>query len=144
MISRTVIFGANVRVGKNPTIWNYVVIGDNTEIGDNVRIGSYCDIGKDVKIGENCVIQCHVTISNGTIIGDNVFLGPKATILNDKYMDGNIQPCRVDDRAEIGGGSIILPGVTIGKNSLIGAGSVVTKDVLPEKRVYGNPAKEVS
>jgi UDP-2-acetamido-3-amino-2,3-dideoxy-glucuronate N-acetyltransferase len=144
MSARTPVFGKNVQVGKNATIWNYVVIGDNTEIGDNVRIGSFCDIGKDVKIGENCLIQCHVTISNGTIIGDNVFLGPKATILNDKHIDGNIQPCKIEDRARIGGGSTILPGVTVGKDALVGAASVVTKDVPPGKLVYGNPAREAS
>jgi len=144
VISSTTIVGANVRFGENVTVWNYVVIGDNTVIGDNVRIGSFCDIGKDVKIGKNCVIQCHVTISNGTVIGDNVFLGPKATILNDKYIDGRIQPCQIHDGARIGGASIILPGVTVGKDALVGAGSVVTRDVPDGKLVYGNPAREAA
>lgn len=124
------------------TIYQPVYIHPTAAIGKGTKIGAFCDIGKDVAIGKNCNIQCHVTVSNGTVIGDNVFIGPNVTILNDKYMDGNIQVVRVEDGAKIGGGSIILPGITVGKNTLIGAGSVVTKDVEPGKVVYGNPAKE--
>ncbi|WNZ30415.1 MAG: N-acetyltransferase [Candidatus Bathyarchaeota archaeon] len=100
-------------------------------------------MGKEVTIGNNCLIQCHVTISNGATIGDEVFLGPKATILNDKHIDGNIQPCTIENKARIGGGTTILPGVTIGKSALVGAGSVVTKNVKAKKLVYGNPAREI-
>jgi len=124
------------------TIYQPVYIHPTAKVGKDTRIGAFCDIGKGVVIGENCNIQCHVKLSNGTVVGDNVFIGPDVTILNDKYMNGNIEPAKIGDGAKIGGGSIILPGIRVGKNALIGAGSVVTKDVKPGKVVYGNPAKE--
>ena len=110
-------------------------------VGEGTKIGAFCDIGADVAIGRNCNIQCHVTISNGTIIGDNVFLAPKVTILNDKYMDGKIEPVVICSHAKIGGGCILLPRVKIGEHAIVGSGSVVTKDVPPYAVVYGNPAK---
>lgn len=110
-------------------------------IGEGTKIGAFCDIGADVVIGRNCNIQCHVTISNGTVVGDNVFLAPKVTILNDKYMDGKIEPVRIGSNARIGGGSILLPRVKIGEHAVVGSGSVVTKDVPPYTLVYGNPAR---
>lgn len=137
-----VIIGKNVKFGKNVTIWNYVVIGDNTKIGNGTRIGSFCDIGKGVLIGRQCNIQAHVTISNGCKIGGNVFIGPKTTLLNDKFPKSEcLTPPIIQENAVIGGGSIILPNVTIGKAAVIAAGSVVTKDVPPCIVVKGAPAK---
>ena len=127
---------------KGVTIYQPVYIHPTAKVGKGTKIGAFCDIGKDVIIGENCNIQCHAMLSNGTIIGDNVFIGPNVAILNDKYMNGNIKPAKIDNEAKIGAGSVILPGISVGKNALIGAGSVVTKDVKPGKVVYGNPAKE--
>jgi acetyltransferase-like isoleucine patch superfamily enzyme len=110
-------------------------------IGEGTKIGAFCDIGAEVVIGKNCNIQCHVTISNGTVIGDNVFLAPRVTILNDKYMDGRIEPVHIGNNAKIGGGSIILPRVRVGEYAFVGAGSVVTRDVPPYSVVYGSPAR---
>jgi len=137
-----VIIGKNVQFGKNVVIWNYVVIGDNTKIGDETRIGSFCDIGRDVVIGKNCIIQAQVTISNECKLGDNIFIGPNSSLLNDKFPHSRcLTPSIIKDNVIIGGCVTILPNVTINENSVIAAGSVVTKDVPPETVVKGIPAK---
>jgi acetyltransferase-like isoleucine patch superfamily enzyme len=137
-----VIIGENVQFGKNVTIWNYVVIGDNTKIGDGTRIGSFCDIGKNVTIGRNCIIQAHVTISNECQVGNNVFIGPNTSLLNDKFPHSQcLTPSIIKDNVVIGGCVTILPNVTVHENSVIAAGSVVTKDVPPNTVVKGVPAK---
>ncbi len=136
--------GANVQIGANCAIWNYVVIGDNTRIGDNTIIGSFVDLGKEVTLGKNCNIQAHVTISNGCVLGDNVFIAPNSSLLNDKYPKSTFMtPPIVKDGAAIGGGVTILPNVTIGEKAVVGGGSVVTKDVPPRTVVAGCPARKV-
>ena len=139
-----VIIDKNVQFGKNVVIWNYVVIGDNTKIGDGTRIGSFCDIGRDVVIGKNCIIQAHVTVSNECRLGDNVFIGPNSSLLNDKFPHSKcLTPSIIKNNVVIGGCVTILPNVTVNENSVIAAGSVVTKDVPPETLVKGIPAKSV-
>lgn len=136
-----VIVGKDVQLGDDITIWNYVVIGDRTKIGDGARLGSFCDIGKDVVIGRNCNIQAHVTISNECKLGDKVFIGPNTTLLNDRFPDSErLRPAIIESNAIIGGCVTILPDVTVGKNSVIAAGSVVTKDVPSHTVVKGLPA----
>lgn len=139
-----VIVGENVQLGRDVVLWNYVVIGSNTKIGDGTRIGSFCDIGKDVVIGRNCNIQAHVTISNECQIGDNVFIGPNTSILNDKFPHSRCPtPSMVRNNVVIGGCVTILPNVTVYENSVVAAGSVVTKDVPPNTVVKGIPAKPI-
>jgi len=136
------IVGENVQLGENVVIWNYVVIGDNTKIGGNTRIGSFCDIGRDVVIGENCIIQAHVTISNGCILSHDVFIGPNTSVLNDKFPHSKcLTPSTIKDNVVIGGCVTILPNVTVGENSVVAAGGVVTKDVPPGTVVKGIPAR---
>lgn len=143
-LGKGVIVGKNVLFGRNVVVWNYVVIGEDAKIGDKTKIGSFCDIGKNVVIGKNCNIQTHATISNGCRIGNNVFLGPNTTILNDKFPYSNcITPPTICEGAIVGGAAVILPKVTVGKNSVIAAGSVVTKDVSSEIVVMGVPAKKI-
>jgi len=143
-LGQNVIIGKNVQLGKDVVIWNFVVIGETTRIGDGTRIGSFCDIGRDVVIGKKCVIQAHVTISNGCKLGDNVFVGPNTSILNDKYPHSKyLTPSIIEDNVVIGGCVTILPNVIIHENSVIAAGSVVTKDVPPATVVKGIPAKSV-
>jgi len=139
-----IVQGANVQIGANCAIWNYVVIGDNTKIGDNSIIGSFVDLGKEVTLGKNCNIQAHVTISNGCVLGDNVFIAPNSSLLNDKYPKSTFMtPPIVKDGAAIGGGVTILPNVTVGEKAVVGGGSVVTKDVPPRTVVAGCPARRV-
>ena len=137
-----VVTGKNVKFGKDVTVWNYVVIGDNAEIGDGTVIGSFCDIGKNVRIGKDCSIQAHVTISNECILGDRVFIAPNTSLLNDKYpRSGTLTPVIIKNCAIIGGGVTILPGITIEESSVIGGGSVVTRDVPAKTVVMGVPAR---
>jgi len=141
-LGKGVIIGKDVEFGKDVIIWNYVVIGDNTKVGDGTRIGSFCDVGKDVAIGKNCIIQANVTISNECKLGDNVFIGPNSSLLNDKFPHSRcLTPSIIEDNVVIGGCVTILPNVTVKENSVVAAGSVVTKDVPPETVVKGVPAK---
>ncbi|MEM2609749.1 MAG: DapH/DapD/GlmU-related protein [Candidatus Aenigmatarchaeota archaeon] len=143
-MGKGVILGENVQVGMGVVLWNYVVVGDNTRIGDGTRIGSFCDIGKNVMIGRNCNIQAHVTISNECQIGDNVFIGPNTSLLNDKFPHSRCPtPSVVKDNVVIGGCVTILPNVTVHENSVVAAGSVVTRDVPPNTVVRGVPAKPI-
>lgn len=136
-----VIIGKDVQFGSGVTVWNYVVIGDNVKIGDGTRIGSFCDIGSGVLIGKNCNVQAHVTISNGCKIGNNVFIAPNSSLLNDKFpLSECLTPPVIEDDAVIGGCAVILPNLTIGKGSVVAAGSTVTKDVPPRTVVKGTPA----
>ena len=137
-----VIIGKNVQFGKNVVIWNYVIIGDNTKIGAGTRIGSFCDIGKKVIIGKNCIVQAHVTISNECELSDNVFIGPNSSLLNDKFPHSKcLTPTVIEKDVIIGGCVTILPNVTVNENSVIAAGSVVTRDVTADTVVKGAPAE---
>jgi UDP-2-acetamido-3-amino-2,3-dideoxy-glucuronate N-acetyltransferase len=137
-----VVVGKNVHFGKGVVIWNFVVIGDNARIGDRTRIGSFCDVGKDVTIGKNCNIQTHVTISNACRLGDNVFMAPNSTVLNDKFpVSEPLSPSTIKDNVIIGGGSVILPNVTVNEDAVVAAASVVTRDVAKGMVVKGMPAK---
>lgn len=131
------------KLGKNVKVWHFSFIDRNTEIGDNSVVGSLVHIDSDVKIGKNCRIQGQAYISRMTTIGNNVFLGPACTLLNDKYppSGGILKGPVINDDAVIGGRAIIMPNIQIGKGSVVGAGSLVTKDVLDNMVVYGFPAR---
>jgi acetyltransferase-like isoleucine patch superfamily enzyme len=113
------------------------------EIGADTKIGAFVEIGRGVKIGRNCKIQTGAFIPEGVEIGDEVFVGPNATFCNVRYpMRGkNYLETVVENRAVIGAGATILPGITIGENSIVGAGSVVVKSVPRDAIVKGNPAQ---
>lgn len=137
-----------VKIGEGTRLGNFVFIRDDTEIGKDCKIGSYVDIEGDVKIGDNTSLQSGCYITRGVVIEDEVFLGPRVVMMNDKKMSYRRksltfvrQAPKVLRGARVGGGSILLPGVTVGRNAFVGAGSVVTKDVPEGKKVCGNPAK---
>jgi len=141
-MGKGVVVGKDVVFGVNVTVWNYVVIGDGTRVGDGTVIGSFCDIGKNVVIGKNCMIQAHVTVSNECRLDDNVFIGPNSSLLNDKFPHSKcLTPTVVRNDVIVGGCVTILPNVTVNENSVIAAGSVVTKDVPPGTVIKGVPAK---
>ena len=130
------------KIGKNTKIWHFVYVGDNAEIGNNVKIGSLSHIDYDVKIGDNTLIEGLVYIPPLSRIGKNVFIGPSAALTNDPYPpSGKLVGVTIEDDVIIGSKAVIKAGVTIGRNSVVGMGAVVTKDVPSDTVVTGVPAK---
>jgi UDP-2-acetamido-3-amino-2,3-dideoxy-glucuronate N-acetyltransferase len=135
-------------IGTGTTIWQYVVVLPRAAIGKNCNINAHCFIENEVVIGDNVTLKCGVFLWDGISIGNNVFVGPNVTFTNDKYPRSKQYPSEyqktlIDDGASLGAGSVILCGITIGKNSMIGAGSVVTKSVPANQLWVGNPARFV-
>ncbi|MET1078322.1 MAG: acyltransferase [Pseudomonas sp.] len=131
---------ADVRIGPGSRIGSFSLIHQGATLGDSVTIGSHCNICA-CTIGNRVSIQtaCHIT--RGVIIEDDVFIGPGVITLNDKLKGGALSYPRICRGAKIGGGSVILPGVTIGENAVVGAGSVVTRDVEAGALHLGSPAR---
>jgi len=142
-----VTFGENVQVFKFVNLYG-------CQIGDYTKIGSFVEIQKGVKIGKNCKISSHTFICEGVEIADGVFVGHNVSFVNDKYPkatnpNGELQTQNdwtllktfVEEGASIGTGATILGGIRIGKNALVGAGSVVSQNVPERAVVVGNPAK---
>jgi acetyltransferase-like isoleucine patch superfamily enzyme len=129
------------KIGENTKIWHFSYIGDNVEIGNNVKIGSLVHIDYDVKIGENTKIEGQAYIPPLSRIGKNVFIGPAASLTNDPYpMCEKMVGVRIKDNAIIGARAVIKAGVTVGKNSVVAMGAVVTRDVPDDTVVIGVPA----
>jgi len=140
----------DAQIGKGTRIGNFVMIRDHTMIGENCSIGSYVDIEGDVRIGDFVSIQSACYLTRGVVIEDEVFLGPRIVTMNDKAIcyrrptqQFNRQAPRILRAARVGGGSVLLPGVTIGENAFIGAGTVVTRDVPDRSILTGNPGRIV-
>jgi len=145
----------DVKLGNNVRIHDFVNIY-GCEIEDNTKIGSFVEIQKGVKIGKRCKISSHSFICEGVTIEDQVFVGHHVVFINDRYpravnQDGRLQteadwtmePTVVKRGASIGSGAVILCNVTLGENAIVGAGSVVTKDVPANAIVAGNPARVI-
>lgn len=143
----------NVRLGAGTRIFNFVN-AYGCEIGDGSKVGAFVEIQKGAKIGKNCKISSHTFICEGVEIGDEVFVGHNVSFINDKFPaatnpDGSIQTdadwkciaTKVHRRASIGTSATILCGITIGEGAVVGAGSVVTKDVPAGATVAGVPAR---
>lgn len=133
-------------IGDGTIIWQFCVILKNAKIGNNCNINCNVLIENDVVIGNNVTIKPGVQIWDGITLEDHVFIGPNATFTNDhfpksKNTDFNLQRTLLKKGASIGANATILGGITIGENALIGAGSVVTKDVPANEIWIGNPAK---
>jgi acetyltransferase-like isoleucine patch superfamily enzyme len=143
----------NVKLGKDVKIFDFVNIY-GCSIGDNSKIGTFVEIQKNSIIGKNCKISSHTFICEGVEIEDDVFVGHNVTFINDKYprstnIDGSMQSEKdwkvvktfIKKRASIGSSATILCGITVGENAVIGAGSVVTKDIPANVVAAGVPAK---
>ncbi len=143
----------DVKLGKDVKLSKFINLY-GCSIGDNTKIGAFVEIQKNAFIGKNCKISSHTFICEGVTIEDNVFVGHNVAFINDSFprattgdgklqteADWKVEPTLVKKGASIGSGSTILANVTIGENAIIGAGSVVTKDVPPDTIVAGNPAQ---
>jgi Acetyltransferase (isoleucine patch superfamily) len=135
-----------IHIGDGTKVWQYSIILQGAQIGSNCNINAQCFIENDVVIGNNVTVKCGVQLWDGITVEDDVFIGPNATFTNDKYPRSKVYPEQfvrtvVKKKASIGANATILCGVTIGENAMIGAGSVVTKDVPAGELWYGNPAK---
>lgn len=133
-------------IGYGTRIWQFSIILKNARIGSNCNINSHTFIEDDVIIGDNVTVKCGVYLWDGIRIENNVFIGPNVTFINDKYprskqYPNEFQSIIVKDGASIGANVTILGSLTIGKNSMIGAGSVVTKNIPDGQLWVGNPAK---
>ena len=140
VIYSNVTLGDNVKTGHHYLIREFTTIGDETLVGSGVIIDDHCTIGKRVSI------QSGVYIPTNTIIKDDVFLGPRVALTNDKYMGRGgkkLVGVFVEEGARLGSNCTILPGIKIGRDSLVAAGAVVTKDVKPYTVVAGVPAKKI-
>jgi len=146
----------NVRVGANVRFFNFVN-AYGCEVGDNTKVGSFVEIQKNARIGRNCKISSHSFVCEGVEIEDEVFIGHGVSFINDKLpratnpdgtlqtdADWKVEPTRVKRGAMIGTGSTVLCGVTIGERAVVGAGSVVTRDVPAGAVVAGNPARPLA
>lgn len=146
---------ADVKLGNNVRIYSFTNLY-GCEIGDDVKVGTFVEIQKGAKIGNRCKISSHTFICEGVTLEDDVFIGHHVVFTNDRYPratagSGQLQteadwvcfPTLVRRGASIGSGAVLLCGITIGENAMIGAGSVVTKDVPADTIVAGNPARFV-
>lgn len=146
-IAPDVKLGREVRLAKFINLYG-------CEVGDETKIGAFVEVQKNASIGKRCKISSHSFICEGVTIEDNVFIGHGVTFINDSYprattavgglqteADWKVERTFIKKGASIGSGSTILSKVTVGENAIVGAGSVVTKDVPPNSIVAGNPAK---
>ncbi len=141
--SGTIIY-CDVAIGDNFSCGHHVLIREKTKIGNRVAIGTASIIEGRVTIGNDVSLQSLVYIPTHTTIGDHVFIGPNTVLTNDRYppsRSGRLQGPTISDGASVGANVTILPGVRIGKGSLIAAGAIVTRDVPPHKLAIGLPAK---
>jgi len=145
----------DVKLGRNVRLHAFVNLY-GCAIGDETSIGTFVEIQKGVTIGARCKIQSHTFICEGVTIEDEVFIGHNVNFLNDRYpmattpagrvkgdRDWQLERTLVKRRAAIGTGAIILPGVTVGEEAVVGAGAIVTQDVQDRSVVAGNPARVI-
>ncbi len=133
-------------IGDNTDIWQFCVVLENAHIGNNCNINAHVFIENDVVIGDNVTIKSGVQLWDGITLKDNVFVGPNVTFTNDllprsKQYPQDFLKIMIEEGVSIGANSTIIGGVIIGKYAMVGAGSVVTKDVGMQELWYGNPAK---
>ena len=141
-IHQTAVIGDNVKLGDPIDIGPFVVIGDNVSIGNNVTIKPYCEIRSDAKIGNNVFLGSRCLIDNNTILEDDIIMKYGSAATDTPKLGQDLKaPCHIKKKARIGANVTLMPGVTVGENSEIGACSQVRKDVPDNEVWYGNPAK---
>ena len=148
-----VCIAPDVKLGKGVKLSKFINLY-GCEVGDDSKIGAFVEIQKNAKVGKNCKISSHSFVCEGVVIEDNVFIGHGVTFINDPYprattddgtlqtdADWKVETTVIKKGASIGSGATILCNVTIGEHAIVGAGSVVTKDVPAHAIVAGNPAR---
>jgi acetyltransferase-like isoleucine patch superfamily enzyme len=148
-----VCIAPDVKLGRDVKLSKFINLY-GCEIGDETKIGAFVEIQKNAMVGKRCKISSHTFICEGVTIEDNVFIGHSVTFINDSYprattaegglqteIDWKVERTLVKKGASIGSGSTILSNISIGENAIVGAGSVVTKDVPANTIVAGNPAR---
>ncbi|OGE34538.1 hypothetical protein A3C32_04310 [Candidatus Daviesbacteria bacterium RIFCSPHIGHO2_02_FULL_41_14] len=156
MIHPSAEIASSAKIGKRTKIWHHAQIRENVLIGSDCIISKGVYIDKDSQIGNTVKIQNYTSVYHQTVIEDGVFIGPYVCVTNDKFprsttnegklkTDGDWKShiTIIKQGASIGAGSILLPGLTIGEFSLVGAGSLVTRDVPSHALIYGSPARIV-
>lgn len=138
----------SANIGEGTRIWQYVVVLPGAKIGSHCNVCAHTFIENDVVVGDNCTIKSGVFLWDGIRLENNVFLGPNATFTNDRFPRSRQYPdsfpsTLVCEGASIGANATILPGVRIGKGSMVGAGAVVLADVPDLAVVVGNPARVI-
>src|ERR1035437_4384006 len=138
----------SIKIGDSTVIWQYTVVLPGAVIGDSCNINSHCFIENDVLIGNNVTVKCGVYIWDGITIEDSVHIGPNVTFTNDLYPRSKhnfeISKTVIKHGASLGANATIIAGITIGEFALIGAGSVVTKNIPNNTLWKGNPARQTA
>jgi len=152
-MDRYLSIAPSVKLGEGVKLSQFINLY-GCEIGDGTKIGAFVEIQKNSNVGKNCKISSHTFVCEGVTIEDNVFIGHGVMFINDSYpraanedgslqteADWKVETTRICKGASLGSGVTILSNITVGEGALVGAGSVVTKDVPPHTVVAGNPAK---
>ena len=135
-------------IGKGTRVWQFSVVLPGARIGEECNINCHCFVENDVRIGNRVTLKSGVYVWDGIELEDDVFIGPNATFVNDPYPRSKQYPetfarTIVRKGASIGAAAVIMGGIEIGEYAMIGAGSVVTKNVPPYTKWYGNPARQM-
>ncbi len=146
-VDKTAIVDEGCQIGEGTKIWAFVQVGKEAIVGKNCVLGNGSFVDRAAKIGDNVKLMNKAQVFRGCEVGNNVFIGPGAVLANDKNPKSNAErkfkgyEWKIGNNVSIGANSVILPDVNIGEFAVVGAGSVVTKDVPKHGLVYGNPAK---
>jgi len=153
-VNKSLYIAPDVKLGKDVKLAKFINLY-GCEVGDNTKIGAFVEIQKNARVGKNCKISSHTFICEGVTVEDDVFIGHGVMFINDSYpratingqlqteQDWKVETTLVKRGVSIGSAATILANVTIGENALIGAGSVVTRDVPANAIVAGNPARQL-
>jgi UDP-2-acetamido-3-amino-2,3-dideoxy-glucuronate N-acetyltransferase len=133
-------------IGEDTRVWQFVVILGGARIGRECNICAHVLVEDDVLVGDRVTVKSGVQLWDGVTLENDVFIGPNVTFTNDPFPRSRVRPATfartlVRRGASIGGGAVILPGITIGERAMVGAGAVVTRDVSAGATVVGNPAR---